>query len=286
MGTSLQIASQIYEGDPTRPGAGYVTFNGKSYRVEGTTHAGQPDATISASDQYILDAGGGQTILGPNINVADIQAWLNSPHAPDNPTATMPASGSGAESDPINQITRAPDSGSSSGSSGTSGSSGSGGRFISAPTGGALDTNPSGQLPLTGSIPTMGGDTLAISGGGVSISSQLPTSGGTTGGTGVTTGNTTPGTSGTNGTPQSTDQSLLSLLAAMYAGAGGGGNADTGLGGLLAGPVNTATGADAGGSSSAQTTGMSSRAKFLILLVIGGFAFWWWKKHHKKGGAK
>jgi hypothetical protein len=74
----------------------------------------------------------------------------------------------------------------------------------------------------------------------------------------------------------------------MYAGAGGGGNADTGLGGLLAGPVNTATGADAGVDSAApaQATGMSSRAKFLILLVIGGFAFWWWKKHHKKGGAK
>ena len=99
---------------------------------------------------------------------------------------------------------------------------------------------------------------------------------GSSGGTGGTTGIPNTGASG-----QGLDQSLLNLVASMYAGSGN--PADSGLGGLIAGPVGPATGADAvdGGGATVASSGLSTNAKILIAGLLG-VAAWYFYKHHKK----
>lgn len=88
-----QYTGQIFSGDPSRPGAGYVNYNGQPYRIEGTTAAGldsHGDPKSMAGAHYILQGADGKELigpdgkyLGPDLNPDDYMAWINGYHGPD-----------------------------------------------------------------------------------------------------------------------------------------------------------------------------------------------------------
>jgi hypothetical protein len=93
-------ASQIFANDPSRPGAGYVNFNGQPTRIEGTTAAGkdlsgqigfdaQGNRTVTSQDRYILDGG----VLGDFINPDDYYNFLGSAGGGAAPTPTAGGAG-------------------------------------------------------------------------------------------------------------------------------------------------------------------------------------------------
>lgn len=87
---------QIFANDPTRPGAGYVDYNGQPYRIEGTTAAGldtHGGAKPMSGAKYFLQGPNGEEITGPDVNVDDYNAWVNGYHGPDNASGGSAAAG-------------------------------------------------------------------------------------------------------------------------------------------------------------------------------------------------
>lgn len=97
----------IYSGDPTRPGAGYIDYNGQPYRIEGTTAAGLDEhgnpRSVEGATYILQDPTTGQELIGPNgqylgpqVNADDYMAWINASHGattPDNPPGGTPSTG-------------------------------------------------------------------------------------------------------------------------------------------------------------------------------------------------
>lgn len=83
---AIPDSSGIFAGDPTRPGSGYINYNGQPYRIEGTTAAGldaKGNPNSMAGAKYYLDSGNGNYITGPDVNQNDYNAWVNAYHGPN-----------------------------------------------------------------------------------------------------------------------------------------------------------------------------------------------------------
>jgi hypothetical protein len=83
--------SFIFAGDPKRPGAGYVTWNGVTWRIEGSSAAGSCDwcyPLLPGSYEILDDGHGHDMVHGPVLDaahIADYFKWVNTWHGYDKP---------------------------------------------------------------------------------------------------------------------------------------------------------------------------------------------------------